>query len=193
MMLIVERAEAKGENAARIHYARMFWLALFGLAHFFFIWFGDILFLYACIGCIAFRFRDWEPRRLIKWALAIYALGVVFWGLQFGGAQVLQYFATMPGADAALTKQYRELMASPDFAMNIEQELALHRGAWWPIVADKLAEWYAPLSLLLQSIAETLPLMMIGMAMKKNGFMTGLWSERITLAGRRSSCPLAFC
>lgn len=177
MMLIIERAEAKSESAARVHYTRMFWLALFGLAHFFFIWFGDILFLYACVGCIAFRFRNWEARRLIKWGLGIYALGVAFWALQFGGLQILQYFATMPGADAELAKQYREVIASPDFAMNVEQELALHRGPWWPIVADKLAEWYAPLTLLFQSVTETLPLMMIGMAMKKNGFITGDWSR----------------
>lgn len=177
MMLIIERAAAKGESAAKVHYSRMFWLALFGLAHFFFIWFGDILFLYASIGCIAFLFRNWEPRRLIKWALIIFALGLVLWGLQFGGLQAMQFFATMPGADAALVKQYQEIKSSPDFDMNIAKELALHRGAWWPITMDKLAEWYAPLGLILQSLAETLPLMMIGMAMKKNGFLTGEWAR----------------
>ena len=52
MLLIIERADAKGESAAKVHYSRMFWLALFGLAHYFFIWFGDILFLYASVGCI---------------------------------------------------------------------------------------------------------------------------------------------
>jgi uncharacterized protein len=190
MMLIIERAEAKGESAKRVHYTRMFWLGLFGLAHFFFIWFGDILFLYAVVGCVAFLFRDWEQRRLIKWALAIYALGVAFWGLQFGGLQILQYFATMPGADAEVAKQFREVMASPDFAMNVEKELALHRGPWWPIVADKLAEWYAPLTLLLQSVTETLPLMMIGMAMKKNGFITGEWSRAAYARWARKLVPL---
>ncbi|MBL0924148.1 MAG: DUF418 domain-containing protein [Sphingomonadaceae bacterium] len=177
MMLIIERAEAKGENAKRVHYARMAWLALFGLAHFFLIWFGDILFLYAAVGCIAFLFRHWEPRRLIKWALGIYALGILFWGLQFGGLQFLQYFASLPGADPELIKQYRDIMDNPDFAMNVEEELALHRGAWWPIVADKLSEWYTPLTLVLQSATETLPLMMIGMAMQKNGFITGAWNR----------------
>jgi len=74
MMLIIDRAEAKGESAAQVHYRRMAWLALFGLAHYFFIWFGDILFLYAIIGMIAFRFRHWSPERLIKVAL-IYFCG----------------------------------------------------------------------------------------------------------------------
>ncbi len=177
MMLIIERAEAKGESAARVHYARMFWLALFGLAHYFFIWFGDILFLYASVGCVAFLFRGWEPRRLIKWALIIFAIGFVIWGMQFGGLQVMQYLATQPGADPELIKQYREIRANPDFNFDIANQLALHRGGYQGIVADKLADWFAPLGLVLQTITETLPLMMVGMAMKKNGFLTGEWER----------------
>ena len=33
-LLVIERAEAAGESAAAIHYARMFWLLVFGLAPF---------------------------------------------------------------------------------------------------------------------------------------------------------------
>ncbi|MFN7323568.1 MAG: DUF418 domain-containing protein, partial [Sphingomonadales bacterium] len=110
MMLITERAEAKGASAARTHYARMAWLALFGLAHFYFIWFGDILFLYAMLGCVAFLFRHWEPARLIKWAIIIFLIGWLFWGLQFVGLQILQFFATRPDADASLVAQYREIL-----------------------------------------------------------------------------------
>jgi uncharacterized protein len=177
MMLIIERADAKQESAAKVHYTRMLWLALFGLAHYFFIWFGDILFLYASVGCIAFLFRNWEPRRLIKWALIILGLGVVLWGLQFGGMQALQMAATAPGADAELVKMYKEIKSSPDFDFNVAKEIALHRGDYGPIVAERLAEWYNPLTLIVQSITETLPLMMIGMAAKKNGFLTGEWAH----------------
>jgi uncharacterized protein len=177
MMLIIERAQAKGESAARVHYARMFWLALFGLAHYFFIWFGDILFLYATVGCIAFLFRNWEPRRLIKWALIIFGLGLLLWGIQFGGLQVLQFLATQPGASPEMARQYREIMASPDFDLNVAKDLALHRGPWGGIIMDKLTEWWSPLTLVIQSITETLPLMMIGMACQKNGFLTGRWAR----------------
>lgn len=177
MMLVIEGAQAKGESPGKVHFARMFWLAVFGLAHYFLLWFGDILFLYASVGCIAFLFRNWEPRRLIKWALIIFGLGLLLWGAQFTALQLLQYFANLPGADADLVTQYRKIISSPDFDMNIVKELVLHRGAYWPIVADKLSEWYAPLMMILQSITETLPLMMIGMAMKKNGFITGKWAR----------------
>lgn len=189
MMLIIERAQAKGESAAKIHYSRMFWLALFGLAHYFFLWFGDILFLYASVGCIAFRFRNWQPERLIKWALIIFGLGVLFWGLQLGGLQILQYFATQPNADADMVARYDEIIRSNDFDLNVADELALHRGAYWPIVSEKLSEWYTPLAAVLQSIAETLPLMMIGMAMKKNGFITGEWDTPIYILWARKLVP----
>jgi uncharacterized protein len=175
MMLIIDRATAKGESAAQVHYRRMAWLALFGLAHYFFIWFGDILFLYAIIGMIAFGFRDWPPAKLIKVAFIIFAVGLALWGAQFGGLQAFQYFATRPDASADMARQFRALMDGADLAFNIAPDLALHRGSYVAITVDKLDEWSAPLILVVQSVGETLPLMMIGMAMQKSGFMTGDW------------------
>ncbi len=177
MMLIIERAEAKQQSAARTHYGRMLWLAVFGLAHYFLLWFGDILFLYATIGCLAFLMHKWEPKRLIKWALIVYGLGVLLWGAQFGALQALQWAATQPGADAETVRSLKEVLASDDFATNIASELALHRGSWADIFANKAAEWWSPLFTILMSITETLPLMLLGMAMKKNGFLTGDWAE----------------
>ena len=53
MLMVIERAQASGRSPARIHYARMAWLLVFGLAHLWLIWWGDILTLYAPIGMIA--------------------------------------------------------------------------------------------------------------------------------------------
>ena len=175
LMLVIDRAVAKGESAAQVHYRRMAWLAVFGLAHYFFIWFGDILFLYAIIGMIAFCFRNWPPERLVKIACIIFAVGLALWGIQFGALQSFQYFATRPDASADMARQFRELMDSADLAFNIAPDLALHRGSYAAITMDRLDEWSTPLILVVQSIGETLPLMMIGMAMQKSGFMTGNW------------------
>ena len=174
MMLIIDRATANGESAAQVHYRRMAWLALFGLAHYFFIWFGDILFLYAIIGMIAFRFRNWPPARLIKVAIIIFAVGLAIWGVQFGGLQAFQYFATQPDASAGTARQFRELMAT-DLAFNIAPDLALHRGSYAAIVMDKIDAWRTPLIWVVEASGETLPLMMVGMAMQKSGFLTGAW------------------
>ena len=176
MMLIIDRATAKGESPAQVHYRRMAWLAMFGLAHYFFIWAGDILFLYAIIGMIAFRFRNWPPAKLIKVALVIFAVGLAFWGLQFGGLQAFQYAATRADASADMARQFRELMDGADLAFNVAPDLALHRGSYAAITMSKLDDWAEPLLLVVQSASETLPLMMIGMAMQKSGFLTGAWA-----------------
>src|SRR5688572_10469961 len=52
MLLVIDRAVASGQSGAAVHYRRMIVLAVIGLIHFYFIWFGDILFLYAAIGMV---------------------------------------------------------------------------------------------------------------------------------------------
>jgi uncharacterized protein len=177
MMLVIERAWAKGESASTIHYSRMLWLALFGLAHYFLIWFGDILFTYALIGCLAARFAQWDSGRLIKWALIVYGLGFLLWAAQMGALQYLQWAAHQPGASADVVKQFRDILASDDFNPEVAEQLAIHRGNWFAIAADKFANPFDPLVAAIAAITETLPLMMLGMAMKKNGFITGEWDE----------------
>ncbi|MCW9029430.1 MAG: DUF418 domain-containing protein [Kangiella sp.] len=62
IMLMTERAKAQGISAAKYHYRRIFWLLAFGLIHALFIWLGDILFIYACMGLWVFLFTDTSPK-----------------------------------------------------------------------------------------------------------------------------------
>ena len=175
MMLIADTAAAKGEDPARVHYRRMAWLGLFGAAHFFLIWFGDILFYYAVIGAIAFRARAWEPRRLIKWALVLYTLFFLANCLFYGALLAFEWAANAPGASAAMVAQYQEMMSDPAMSGDISEDLAVYTGGYGAIVAHRLNDWLIlPLNVLL-FIGETLPLMWLGMALMKNGFMTGVW------------------
>ncbi len=173
MMLIIASAEAKGQNPGKIHYSRMFWLALFGLLHFFFIWWGDILFLYALIGSLAFLFRNMQPGKLIKWAVGIYIIGCVLLSLGIGTMIFLQMAATAPDAPEAMITEYNKMTAEWSPAA-IAEEIAVHTGSYVDIVSKKFAEdWHMPFVNPLMLIFETLPLMMIGMAFLKNGFLLG--------------------
>jgi len=177
MILITERAAAKGESAARVHYSRMLWLAVFGLAHFFFLWWGDILFLYAAIGCIAFLMRGWDATKLLRRGIIFYAIGFTIYLLLMGSMFFLQYAAGQPGADAATIASYNEIVA--EFGAQgetVSEDLALHQGSYWTILAEKVREsWFVPLMLVITNFLETLPFMMIGMAFYKNGFLLGQW------------------
>ena len=53
---------------------RMIWLLVFGLIHFYFIWFGDILSLYALCGLLLFFFRNLSARALVRWGIGFVVL-----------------------------------------------------------------------------------------------------------------------
>lgn len=191
MLLIADRAAAKGESAAQVHYRRMVWLAIFGLCHFFFIWFGDILFLYAVVGSIAFLSRRWDVRKLIVWALGVYVFTALVYTGIFGALLFLEFAASAPGAPPEAVKAYQEIMADPGMNGDGSKELALYTGGYGAILAHRFDEWMMPLVLVVQSIGETLPLMWLGMALFKSGFLTGArddadyrrWAVRLVPAG----------
>ncbi|MGB5723857.1 MAG: DUF418 domain-containing protein [Parasphingorhabdus sp.] len=177
LILICERSEAKGESPAKTHFSRMFWLALFGLAHFFFLWWGDILFLYAAIGCAAYFLRGWSAEKLIRWAIILYMLGFVIYSGFMGSLIYLQHAAEAAGAGSDLDKQYQDAMIGiAPSAGEITEEVSRYLTGYAELVRYRVAEqWFAPLGVIVQNFLETLPFMMFGMALYKNGFLTGGW------------------
>lgn len=177
MLLIADRAAASGQSPAAVHYRRMVWLAIFGLSHYLFIWWGDILFLYAAVGCVAFLFRHWEARRLIRWALGLFLTGTLLMSALFGAQLVLVRSIDSPGQSPALVEAGRDVQRGyAAIDREIPDELALYRGGYPAIVKERLDNAANPFLMVMTSFLETLPLMMIGMALFRNGFLTGQWN-----------------
>ena len=61
MMLFIERVWAR-DGTRWLQARRLFWLMLFGLAHFFLLWTGDILFMYAIAGFGALAMLTWQAK-----------------------------------------------------------------------------------------------------------------------------------
>ena len=83
-VVVCERAVAAGRDSWQVHYPRMIVLLLFGLAHFYLLWWGDILANYAMVGMVAWFFWRLQPRWLILVAvvclgtdLGLHAVGAV--------------------------------------------------------------------------------------------------------------------
>lgn len=83
--VFMQRAEAKGFNAASLHKRRMCWLLLFGLLHAYLIWFGDILFSYAICGFIVVSLRNSSTKKLLLLSV-LFTAGFIPFNLLFGGA-----------------------------------------------------------------------------------------------------------
>jgi uncharacterized protein len=184
MLLVYERAEAKDGTGRQTHLRRMLVLLLFGALHYYLIWFGDILILYALCGLIGVWLLRLDADRLRKWMIGLFMLGFVIMAGTAVGLFAMQYAATQPGADAELVTSYREMMTQfgADGPAAFAGEVARYQGSWWGIVHSQLTDGlFDPLILFAQSAAETLGLMALGMILFRNGFLTGGWTrERYT-------------
>lgn len=184
-LLVIESAARAARNPARTHYARMAVLAIFGLIHFYLIWYGDILFLYAMMGMILYAFRNLGVRALAAWGICLTMLSALVWG----AGMALFMIGASPSAPPELAEGYATFAAefSPGSAM-AREDIELHRGSFAEIAERQLTEDVAfPFIGLLLYGPESLGLMLIGMALFKSGLLRGEWSlER--LAKWRNRC-----
>lgn len=178
MLLVVTRAEVSNQSAAAVHYRRMMVLLAIGLIHYFFIWFGDILSLYAVCGMVVFLFRRLPPRDLMIGGIIAVLVGVALFGSFVTAGYALDTAAHAPGASQQAIDAWK--MQFGDFAPTtqmIADDIALHRGSLWEISSEKLADWENFITLTILFMPETIGLMLFGMAGYKSGFLTGDWSD----------------
>ncbi len=180
-LIVVERADAAGFNGARVHFARMATLALFGAAHLFLVWPGDILLHYALIGVVALPFVAIEPRQQIRIAILLLLIQLVIGAAFLASFVALRGAALAPGADVATLDAWHSFAAGVGIGLpqEVTQEIALLRGTWPAFLAHNLDEGLSgPLFLLAFDGPETLAFMLIGMAAMRGGFLTGTWPRR---------------
>lgn len=176
MLLVIERAEAAGEPADTVHFRRMGWLLLFGLLHYYFIWHGDILTLYAAIGIVAWFLHGSSPRVLVRVAVALILLQFLWFALL---ALAETGLVADPQSPPAPSQPAPGPALGPAIASRVAEALALYRGSYGDIVHHQFTEGlYGPLVDILLNGPETLGYMLLGMAALKTGFITGSWSNR---------------
>jgi uncharacterized protein len=177
--LIAKRAFESGENPAKVHFARMFWLFVFGMIHVWLIWYGDILVLYAVCGALAYFAWRWSTRTLIGLGIALLVLKVVFASITYNSMRETQELGTAPNAPAEARQRWEELQQELELP-SVESQLAGYRGSYLEALETR-----TPLTIYILTVAhplavpDTLGLILIGMALFRLGFFSGAWSPRI--------------
>ena len=119
IVLMTDRADARGARTARVHYRRMGILLLIGMAHAYMLWFGDVLFHYAVCGCIVFLFRHMRPRKLIVIGAVLLVIpSVIAW----------LFHVSVPHWPAEQAAEMRAVWAPS--AEKIAEEIDVYRGGW---------------------------------------------------------------
>lgn len=181
MVLIAEQAAARGESPAMVHYARIFWLFVFGMIHAYLIWYGDILVLYAICGAIAFGLWRWSAKSLFRLGIALLLVKLAIGAGSYYGADAYRQAAEAPGATAETVAGWTEFRSqlAPPREETVAKDLAAYRGGY----ADNLAArvetaFFFQTFLNLFAIPDTIALIAIGMALYKTGFFSGAWQRR---------------
>ncbi|MGN7999244.1 DUF418 domain-containing protein [Sphingomonas sp. 22176] len=172
LLIVTDAAEAGGRDPARAHYARMGWLLLFGLAHLWLVWHGDILAHYALVGMLAFPLRKLPIARLLSLGTVLVLVSTALFATFAHDAWRMSLLPqTMQGEYASLVNAF----GLPP-AARIASELAVHRGDYPGMVGQRFGEYAtSPLAMLLVYGWETLGYMLFGMAALRSGLLSGAW------------------
>ena len=168
IVLMWQRAEARAEGSAGIHYRRMFWLIIFGLLHAHLLWYGDILYWYGVTGLLVFLFRKRSPTTLIVVGLLLIAIASAF--MYVGGAS----YEDWPEADQA------EIVADMDPPEAVKQaEIQKYRGSWLEQMQPrrKMAIEMETSTYLAFALWRVGGLMLLGMAFFKLGVLSAARSQ----------------
>jgi uncharacterized protein len=174
MLLVIERAKAAGESPAKVHFSRMAVLFLFGLAHGYLIWWGDILAHYALVGAIAYVFANLRSERLLAAALTALVLTFAWGGL---GLLAMMDSAARDTPDAAATwNDFAKTFGAPS-SQWLATEIGAMQGPWTSQVDYRWDHQENPLELLKIFGIETLAAVLFGMWAYRSGFVTGAWER----------------
>lgn len=192
MIVLTSRAEQRGGGTliADINYRRLLWLMVFGIAHAYLLWFGDILYPYALCGLVLYPFRKLSPKALLIAAaiLVILQAGVAI----YQGFDVRSTARLAAEADAA-TAQGKKLTDEQEEAKKKWEEI---RKDARPTAEDirkdtegfrggflKVIQYRATLVVRFHSTPyyhfwnwDIWSMMLIGMALMKLGVFSALWS-----------------
>jgi uncharacterized protein len=185
IILMTGRAEAKGAKYGRIFYRRQFWLLALGAVHGYLIWQGDILFLYAVVGILAYRFRNSSLRRLIIVACCLFPMTTL---ILFGIGSQMQEFQSTAAEVQLLVDSGEEISAEQQEILDgweeqqpfmnpsvedVQEDVDIHRGTYADILVFRI-----PTVVMLQTglvflmLWRVAALMLLGMVLMKTGVLS---------------------
>jgi uncharacterized protein len=181
LVLFIGNAEVAGRNGDTAQMRRLFWLAAIGYLHFLF-WWGDILFTYALAGFAALIARHLPNKAMVPAALLIFTAWHA--GGMAGSVQPMLAEISLNQAQhelrSNLTAEEAEIKMQRDRARaDGLAEMQREAGSLPALIQHKIIkEASFPFTVAMMTLGETLPLMLIGIALFRSGFFTGGWSQR---------------
>ncbi len=200
--LFADKARARNGSAAGLHYRRMGWLLVIGLAHAYLIWEGDILVTYALCGMLVFPAYRLRPAWLVAIAVVLLVISAVLswlFGWWLGGVRdawiALEAGEDAPGFFAEQASQWPEMREgfSPTEERRAAEEAAF-TGGYLDLLPQRVELalgvqlGYLPFGLGWRVAG----IMLLGMALYRSGFLTGRLRAATSAAIAAVALPVGF-
>jgi uncharacterized protein len=193
LVLQGERFEASGRGGfAGVYYRRLLWLFVIGMAHAYFIWYGDILVAYALCGLLLYPLRKLRAGWLISLGVVVTLAALPIWtGLGFAlqflkssaaeAQAILDRGGTLNAEQQGMLDGWRDAQAdmNPTSEM-LSQEIAAMRGSWLESFRQNAKQSLFMQTFLfgLMTLWRGLGAMLIGMGLMKLGVFAAARSMR---------------
>jgi uncharacterized protein len=211
LVLMADRADARGARLGKVYYRRIGVLLLIGLIHAYLIWEGDILVIYALCGLFLYPFRRKSATTLVVLGVSLLSIALLLWVV---GRPIVLYLrdaaARVDAQVAAGETPSKSDKQAHDMWTNIakdsdgspekfEEAIQTHRGGYLGIVAKRV-----PQVLVMQTMGFVFALwwmvggrMLLGMGLMKFGVFSAERSvdfyRRLALIGYGVGLPLVIC
>lgn len=195
VILMTARAEERGAGVrtAEIFCRRNMWLTLFGFLHCYLIWNGDILFFYGLVALLfLFPCRHLKPKSLL-WAGVFVLLlnSAVFNGGRYFQAVsqkseadavkvALAQHKTIDEKQAASLREWKKTQDEwrPDNKALYEDIAAMQKSYWSSVIHSAPYGYFMETFYAYFGFGDVLGMMLIGMALLRNGFLSARQSVR---------------
>jgi uncharacterized protein len=196
VILLTSRLEKRGDGsrAADVFLRLNLWLVAIGVAHGYFLWFGDILYAYGVTALLfLYPCRKLNARRLIAAGLVVLAMNGIYIGVRYERRKHLidraQIAAAAESAGQKLTDEQKEdlqawrkvlKVAHPEQG-ELDQESAEMRSGYWTVMKR-----YGDITTDLNGagyyrfgFCDYLGMMLLGMGLLQAGFLSGQLPYRV--------------
>jgi len=162
IILFTERLKLKGIKSLGIHYRRTLWLMIFGFAHAYLLWGGDILVAYSICGMLVVLLRNLKPKELLIIGVLIFSVASIIY-IIFG--------MLIPYVNDSQIHQL-QLLWSPTKEL-IHEELASFQGSWIEQMSGRIEHAFLmQIFIFIYTGWRAAGLMIIGMALFKLGVLS---------------------
>jgi uncharacterized protein len=161
--LFIRKAEEGNRQIVSLYRFRLLWLLIFGILHIVFLWYGDILLIYALAGFIMVWFRKKSVKTLVIWAAIFMSVPVL---LTSFFAFIISVAQQMPGASEEIGHSFHE--AFVNMKLLTENALKVYpNGTFSEIIRMRLSEYANMAGAIIFFIPNVLAMFLVGMALAK--------------------------